>query len=76
MYYQRICTKLFGELKKTFDEIKHKMCKEQEKKIKIEPLKFTRNKKRQPIQTDVEMKSYGFVYDKRALFEDLSTLQY
>ena len=76
MYYQRIYTKLFGELKKTFDEIKHKMCKEQEKKIKIEQLKFTRNKKRQTIQTDVEMNSYGFVYDKRALFEDLSTLQY
>ena len=67
MYYQRICTKLFGELKKTFDEIKHKMCKEQEKKIKIEQLKFTRNKKRQTIQTDVEMKSYEVEQSKFTL---------
>jgi hypothetical protein len=63
-------------LKITFDEIKHIVCEEQEKKIEVEQLKFTRNKKNQTIQPDAQMKSYEFVYDKRALFEDLSTLPY
>ena len=65
-----------ASLKITFDEIKHKVCEEQEKKIQVEQLKFKRNKKDQTVQTDVEMKKYGFVYDKRVLFEDLTTLPY
>ena len=63
-------------LKITFDEIKHIVCEDQEKKVHVEQLKFKRNKKNQTVQTDVENKKYGFVYDKRALFEDLSTLPY
>ena len=65
-----------ASLKITFDEIKHIVCEEQEKKIQVEQLKFKRNKKDQTVQTDVEMKKYGFVYDKRVLFEDLTTLPY
>ena len=65
-----------ASLKITFDEIKHIVCEEQEKKIQVEQLKFKRNKKNQTVQTNVEMKKYGFVYDKRVLFEDLSTLPY
>ena len=42
----------------------------------MEQLTFKRNKKNQTVQTDVEMKKYGFVYDKRVLFEDLTTLPY
>ena len=44
--------------------------------VEVEQLKFTRNKKNQTVQTDVQMKSYGFVYDKQDLFEDLSNLPY
>ena len=42
--------------KTTFDEIEHIVCEEQEKKIEVEQLKFTRNKKNQTIQTNVQMK--------------------
>jgi len=65
-----------ASLKITFDEIKHIVCDQQEEKIKVAQLKFTRDKKAQTVQTNIETKNYAFVYDKRVLFPDLSTLPY
>ena len=65
-----------ASLKITFDEIKHIVCERQEEKIEVSQLKFTRDKKAQTVQTNIETKNYGFVYDKRVLFPDLSTLPY
>ena len=45
-------------------------------KIQVDQLKFVKNKKDWKIKTNIEKKNYGFVYDKRALFEDLTTLPF
>ena len=39
-------------------------------------IKICQNKKDWKIKTNIEKKNYGFVYDKRALFEDLTTLPF
>ena len=39
-------------------------------------MKFVKNKKEWNIKTKIEKKKYGFVYDKRVLFEDLTTLPF
>ena len=52
------------------------MCENQNKKIPVDQLKFVKNKKQWTIKTNIEKKNYGFVYDKRALFEDLTTLPF
>jgi len=63
-------------LKITFESIKNIVCLDQNEKITVEQLKFVRNKKDWNISTKIENKNYGFVYDKRVLFDDLSTLPY
>jgi hypothetical protein len=63
-------------LKLNYDTIKDIVCENQEKKIVVDQLKFTKNKKDWKIKTNIEKKNYGFVYDKRALFEDLTTLPF
>ena len=63
-------------LKITFDSIKHIVCEDQKKKITAKQLKFVKNKKDLTIKTKIEDKNYGFVYDKRVLFEDLTTLPF
>ena len=52
------------------------MCENQKKKIVVDQLKFVKNKKQSSIKTNIEKKKYGFVYDNRALFEDLTTLPF
>ena len=63
-------------LKLNYDTIKDIVRENQEKKIVVDQLKFTKNKKDWKIKTNIEKKNYGFVYDKRALFEDLTTLPF
>ena len=63
-------------LKLNYDTIKDILCENQDKKIVVDQLKFTKNKKDWKIKTNIEKKNYGFVYDKRALFEDLTTLPF
>ena len=46
------------------------------KKIKVDQLKFVKNKKQWKIKANIEKKNYGFAYDNRALFEDLTTLPF
>ena len=63
-------------LKLTYESIKNIVCENQNKKIPVDQLKFVKNKKQWTIKTNIEKKNYGFVYDKRALFEDLTTLPF
>ena len=63
-------------LKLTYESIKNIVCENQNKKIPVQQLKFVKNKKQWTIKTNIEKKNYGFVYDKRALFEDLTTLPF
>ncbi|CAF1095770.1 unnamed protein product [Brachionus calyciflorus] len=46
------------------------------KKIKVEQQKFTRDKVNWNFKTNVITKLYGFVYDKRILLDDLSTIPF
>ena len=60
-------------LQLTYDAIKDIVCESQDKKITVDQLKFVKNKQEWSIKTKIEKKNYGFVYDKRVLFEDLTT---
>ena len=60
----------------TYDSIKSIVCENQGKKITVDQMKFVKNKKKWNIKTKIEKKNYGYVYDKRVLFEDLSTLPF
>lgn len=63
-------------LKLTFDSIKEVVLDKQGYKIICEQLLFSRNKKLQTIQTGVQQKQYGFVYDTRSLFDNFTTLPF
>ncbi len=58
-----------------FDSIREIVCKDQEKKILAKQLKFIRDQKFN-IKTDIVDKNYGFVYDKRILNNDFTTVPY
>ncbi len=63
-------------LKLTFDSIKRIVTENQQDKITCEQLMFKRDKKRQTIQTSVQLKEYGFVYDTRILQDNYTTIPY
>jgi hypothetical protein len=56
-----------------FEEIKHIVLNQRDKKIKVTQLKFKRNRVDWVVECNVEDKIYSFVYDKRVLFNDLTT---
>lgn len=62
-----------ASLKITFESIKNIVCCNQQEKIAVDQLKFKRNKHDWSICTNIAEKTYGFVYDKRVLHEDLTT---
>ena len=59
-----------------YDSIKKIVCDNREQKLQVRQLKFIRDNKNWEINTEYVDKMYGFVYDKRVLNEDLSTLPY
>ena len=59
-----------------YDSIKDIVCCEQDKKLAVDQLKFKRDPKNWTVSTEVVNKIYGFVYDKRILNDDLTTLPY
>lgn len=59
-----------------FDSIKKLVTENQDEKLSVNQLKFTRNKQDWNIQTLIMEKLYGFVYDKRILLDNLETLPY
>ena len=59
-----------------FDSIREIVLNDREKKLQVEQLKFTRDKKNWFIKTDIVSKMYGFVYDKRVLLDSFYTLPY
>ncbi len=63
-------------LKLTFDSIKRIVTENQQDKITCEQLMFKRDKKRQTIQTSVQLKEYGFVYNTRILQENYETIPF
>jgi len=64
------------KLKLNFDSIKQLVQEDRTQKIQVDQLKFRRDKYDWNIKTEVINQQYGFVYDKRVLFDDLSTLPY
>ena len=63
-------------LKINFKTVKEIVCNEQGQRITVQQLKFIRNKKKWSLQTNIQDKQYGFVYDKRVLNDDLTTLPF
>ena len=59
-----------------FETIKRIVTEDITQKIKVKQLSFKRNKTKWEIISEMIDKEYGFVYDKRALFEDFSTLPF
>jgi len=76
--YTHCCVKGFtlnfiASLVVNFDSIKHIVCNDNKKTLKAKQLKFNRNTKHWTVDTSIVEKTYNFVYDKRILYEDLST---
>lgn len=59
-----------------FETMKRIVQHQQGEKIAVDQLKFSRNKHDWSITTSVIQKQYGFVYDKRVIKEDFTTLPY
>ena len=64
------------DLKLNFDSIKNTVTKAQHEKIACEQLVFKRNKKRMTVETSVQIKMYGFVYDTRILYDNFETVPF
>jgi len=58
----------------TFESIREIVTNNQSNKIPVEQSKFRINPKQWTIETKHEIKNYAFVYDKRILLENLTTL--
>ena len=59
-----------------FETMKRIVQTDQSEKITVDQLKFLRDKHDWSISTSVIQKQYGFVYDKRVVKEDFSTVSY
>lgn len=59
-----------------FDVMRNIVQNDQNAKIEIPQLTFTRDKKTWHIKSEITKKLYGFVYDKRVLLDDFSTYPY
>jgi hypothetical protein len=49
---------------------------EQRKKIYVDQLKFSRDTSKWIVKTSVIKKKYGFLFDKRVIQEDFTTIPY
>ena len=59
-----------------YDSIKEIVLDDQAKKLMVDQYKFKRDKTTWNVYTEKIKKQYGFVYDKRILLDDLTTLPY
>lgn len=64
------------DLKVNFESIKNLVLNDKENKIEVSQLKFSRNKESWNVFSEKINKLYGFVYDKRILLNNFSTLPY
>ena len=59
-----------------FDSVKNCVVENRETKLKIPQLKFVKDKSEWIIKTENQEKEYRFVYDKRVLRDDFTTLPF
>ena len=59
-----------------FDSIKDLVLNYRKRKIEAKQLIFTRDKKNWSVQCQENKKIYGFVYNKRRILDDLTTLPF
>ena len=59
-----------------FETIKDIVLNNRNRQIEADQLYFSRNKKNWTVQSDIIKKIYSFVYDKRFVLEDLTTLPF
>jgi hypothetical protein len=71
-----ICLNRIAGLTINYDSIKNIVCGNQNSKLFVDQRTFKRNKHTWEITTEEFKKCYGFVYDKRQLFPDLTTLPF
>ena len=62
--------------KLTFESMKKILTENRNKKISCQQLLFKRDKKTQTVQTDIQHKIYGFVFDSRILLDNFETKPY
>ena len=65
-----------SNLKLNFESIKEIVLNDHSKKLKINQLKFVRDKSTWEINTSIIEKLYSFVYDKRVIVDNFETLPY
>ena len=62
--------------KLNFDSIRNMVHSEKKHHITVDQLKFSRDASMWLVKTEIIKKKYGFVFDKRVIKEDFSTLPY